>query len=90
MAMAGVVFIALLLAGVTAFAALTAGEGTGRDSIQPDSATPIPLEVTVTPPQATPEPDFAWDGPGAMDDEMLEPGLPAPSAAPIIDPGQRR
>jgi len=74
---AGIVFVALLLAGVAGFAALTPGEGARQESIQPDSGTPIPLEITVIPPEVTPEPDFAQSVPGsATGPATPEPMLP--------------
>lgn len=77
LAMAGVVLVALLLAGVAGLAALTPGEGARQESIQPDSATPIPLEITVIPPEVTPEPDFARSVPGpATSPANPEPMLP--------------
>lgn len=77
MAMAGVVLVALLLAGVAGFAALTPGEGARQESIQSESATAIPLEITVIPPEVTPEPDFARSVPGpATGPANPEPTLP--------------
>jgi hypothetical protein len=86
-----VVLVALLLAGVAGIAALTPGEGTGRDSIQPDNATPIPMEVTVTPPEVTPDPDFTQEVPGpATSPGISESESPAASAAPVANTGQQR
>jgi hypothetical protein len=61
--MAGVALLALVLASVTAIAAVTSGADGGRQAITPDEATPIPLEITVVPPEVTPDPDLAWSGP---------------------------
>ena len=82
----GVLLLALFLTAVAAFAALTTGEGEGRDGVAPGAETPIPLEITVVPPEVTPDPDFAQNAPlPAAAPERHEPERPAAPEAPATD-----
>src|SRR3989304_5826215 len=82
----GVLLLALLLTAVAAFAALTTSEGEGRGGVVPGAETPIPLEITVVPPEVTPDPDFAQNAPLPA----AAPPRPSTGPPPRREPPRRR